>query len=231
MFSHLSSSPKRRKRPEIKALTSLRFFAALLIFLLHCSNHELLPQDAFQLFDLSKAVSLFFVLSGFVLTYAYFGNVINFRSFILARFSRIWPVTFAALIFTILLLPPSLYLPSGNSMALNSFSLAANILCIQSLIPVPDYFFGFNAVSWSISAEIFFYFCFPWLNRQSFSKLIATFVFTVILAFASASSVDYLGISGYNPLLTNSIAWEGIVFINCPFARVYSRSHRMSDFF
>ena len=25
-------------------------------------------------------------------------------------------------------------------MALNSFSLAANILCIQSLIPVPDYF-------------------------------------------------------------------------------------------
>ena len=36
----------------------------------------------------------------------------------------------------------------------------------------------------------------------------------MILAFASASSVDYLGISGYNPLLTNSIAWEGIVYIN-----------------
>ena len=60
-----------RRRPHLNGLTSLRFVAAITIFILHARNHDLIPDSILSSFDLSKSVSLFFVLSGFVISYAY----------------------------------------------------------------------------------------------------------------------------------------------------------------
>ena len=67
MHDTTSSSLLGHFRPQLKYLTGLRFFAALFIFILHASDHGLIAKEFVQNFDLSKAVSFFFMLSGFVL--------------------------------------------------------------------------------------------------------------------------------------------------------------------
>ena len=42
---------------SIEVFDSLRFFAAIFIFILHATNHNLLPATITQYFDLSKSVS------------------------------------------------------------------------------------------------------------------------------------------------------------------------------
>ena len=60
---HSQTHPPIHPRTYFPPLTSLRFFAAFFIFLLHSSNHSLLPSVS-QFIDLSQAVTFFFVLSG-----------------------------------------------------------------------------------------------------------------------------------------------------------------------
>ena len=141
-------------------LTSFRFFAAFFIFLLHASNHKLIPESISQSLDLSRAVSFFFVLSGFVLTHAYKDKNPSFMAFLNARLSRIWPVTVLSILFVFLVLPPNLYLPYSHSVYSPSIVLLSNILCVQSLVPLPTFYFGYNAVCWTISVELFFYIAF-----------------------------------------------------------------------
>ena len=83
-------------RPFINSITSLRFLAAFAIFLLHSSNHGLFPIGVLGGLDLSKAVSFFFCLSGFVLSYNYHGRTIKKSTFFKNRFARLFPSTFVS---------------------------------------------------------------------------------------------------------------------------------------
>ena len=78
---------------QLPALTSLRFFAALAI-VVHHARGLLVAESAIAGFPLDHGVSVFFVLSGFILTYVYreLPNVASVGRFWLARFARIWPV-------------------------------------------------------------------------------------------------------------------------------------------
>ena len=90
-------------RPFIYSLTSLRFLAAFGVLCFHqtmpnkflCDHH--LPGIIGNLFKTGFiGVNLFFVLSGFILTYTHTGegaalNLSN-RDFFAARFARIYPV-------------------------------------------------------------------------------------------------------------------------------------------
>ena len=157
--SAVPDSSRKLKRPHIKSLTSLRFLAALLIFFLHAANHGLISSSYFGSFDLSKSVCFFFVLSGFVLGYAYYDRAFSVRTFYIARFLRVWPATFSALLFVIAFLPRFIYFPNvESSFAYYLLTFVVNILCLQSLIPIPSIFFAFNAVAWRRSAEIVFIF-------------------------------------------------------------------------
>ena len=109
------SEPPAPFRPQLQALTSLRFVAALCIVVLHATNHGLLPQAWAQLLDWSKAVSFFFVLSGFVLTYAYAGRRYALAGFWRARVARIWPAAAVSILVVPLLLPRNLFLPDPAS--------------------------------------------------------------------------------------------------------------------
>jgi len=89
-------------RPSIPALTSLRFFAALVVVLNHYDARQaLLP---FAIFDRGyEAVTFFFVLSGFILTYVHCTGPdlrqlnISSRVFMVARAARILPAYYLAL--------------------------------------------------------------------------------------------------------------------------------------
>ena len=146
----------KHSRSHIPSLTSLRFFAAFSIFIVHARNHNLLPDSFLSSFDLSQAVSFFFVLSGFVITYAYLGRRYSILQFYRLRFARVWPAFLFSTIFAIVLVPRSLYLPASQSLSATILFGFLNLIGLQAWFPIPSVFFSFNAVCWSISVESFF---------------------------------------------------------------------------
>lgn len=154
----------------IKPLTSLRAFFALWVFLSHLSfikDDELLGWLHSFFFEGFLGVSFFFMLSGFVLSYAYSEkiqlNQISKRDYIWARIARIYPLH---LITAIIALPVFLYANLKNGDYLQLLVIPVNISLIQSWIPHRNVYFSLNAPSWSISNEFFFYLLFPYLTLK-----------------------------------------------------------------
>ena len=208
-----------QRSSQLKSLTSLRFFAAIFIFILHATNHNLLPATITQYFDLSKSVSFFFVLSGFVLGYAYHSRTYSLFSFYRARFARVWPVTTFSILLVLFILPRSLYLPEAQFENNLGPILFISILCLQSWFPIPSVFFSFNAVTWSVSVEAFFYACFPFLNKLSFRSLSFLLLSLFAINISTALFVSFSSIPGFASSNLNSFVIEGILYIN-PFYRL-----------
>jgi peptidoglycan/LPS O-acetylase OafA/YrhL len=147
-------------RGRLGALTGLRFFAALWVVLLHCqcTAFRHLPAWCERIRGRGfVAVSLFFVLSGFILTikYASANRETDFRasSFWMARFARIYPVYVLAL-----LLAAPLVFHQGTVTG-RMGSGVANLGLVQAWLPRTVG--RWNLPGWSVSAEAFFYLSFP----------------------------------------------------------------------
>jgi len=206
-------------KPHIHALTSLRFFAALCIVILHAIDHDLLDIPWYQILDLSKAVSFFFVLSGFVLAYAYIKRDYVLSDFYQSRFARIWPATVASVFFVLMILPRATFLPDVNSdWALGSVFFL-NLIGIQSWVPIPAVFFGLNAVTWSISVEASFYGFFPFFSKMKLKLLLYSLGIVCVYGLFAAYCVDSLSIQSFSPQTLNVPVWEGFLYIN-PIARL-----------
>ena len=155
-------------RRRLHALTSLRFFAALAVFLHHTTplRHHGLGWGV--LWEGASGVTFFFVLSGFVLAYGYADRLQGLprgavRRFYVARFARIYPVFF--LTFALAAAPTFVdRLRAGPSAML---PWAFQLTLTQSFLPLVDSFtgklvgIGFDAPAWSLSCEMFFYALFP----------------------------------------------------------------------
>lgn len=149
----------------LPALTGLRFLAALHVVTYHALRPALVdaaPGPAAFLQSGPTAVTLFFVLSGFVLVHAY-GSAPAPRPFLAARMARLVPLYWAAL---------ALALPLGLAARargivddpLGAGSLALVATGLQAW--VPDAALRWNPPAWSLSCELFFYLLFPALVRQ-----------------------------------------------------------------
>ena len=145
---------------SLKALTSIRFFAALHVALYH------LVRPFSKWGPLGPAmengysgVSFFFVLSGFILTYAhaadYERGLADKGRFWIARLARIYPVYFVSLLVAVLLELAALRNP------LHWIALAADFAMMQAWSMRMVNFF--NSGAWTLSCEAFFYFVFPFL--------------------------------------------------------------------
>lgn len=174
---------------QIHSLTSLRFFAAAMIVLGHGGSKSFFSYSI-DLIDLRQAVTFFFVLSGFILNHAYrnfdFSN--GRRSFFSARFSRLYPAYIITALVPLIFLTP----PTG---AIDVLKYVMNLLMLQSWVPLANWYYTLNAVSWSISTEMFFYVAFPFalpFVQRSPAKAVLVSVlivaFTVLLASAAGAS-------------------------------------------
>ena len=149
---------------HLKPLTSLRFFAALWV-ILYTYIHEL--NGAVGIGLLNKGylgVDLFFILSGFILSYVYleaFGKGrFDYAQFVNHRLARIYPLHIATLAFTLLLVGiAALKGVELDRNAANWAALPAHLLLMQAWGAAPTA--SFNHPSWSISAEWFAYLSFP----------------------------------------------------------------------
>lgn len=151
---------------RIESLTSLRFFAALLVLLNHCEflrhSDSILLKNLFDyIFSQGHiAITFFFILSGFIMSLSYSDKIntkkVSYTQFYIARISKLYPLH---LLTFFLALPLVIYSIYKGSDTLNS--LLPNLFLIQSFIPVREYFFSVNAPSWSLSNELFYYLIFP----------------------------------------------------------------------
>lgn len=146
----------------IPSLTGLRFYAALLVFLSHLYlfNYFFGITEGLAYDFLNKlgqlGVSLFFVLSGFVLYMNYLpsgSKKYNLKSFYLARFSRIYPM-FA--LSTLMVLPIEILSPKQEAIWEPLLYHLGLIHCFDAQACS-----ALNSPSWSISVEAFFYLLFP----------------------------------------------------------------------
>lgn len=189
-------------KPEaLPALTSLRFFAAGAIVFFHLGTSGLAPWGAIP--ALANGVSLFFVLSGFILTYNY-GDLTDVRRFYLTRFARIWPLHIATLLMILFLLPRlGLWAADERGFPI----LVTNVLLLQSWVPSGAYAYSFNGVSWSISAELFFYAVFPLLVRVRRVELLVLALALVTLAVVGYGHVFGASSKGSPP----GLSWTHVI--------------------
>jgi len=181
-------------RNELKPLTSLRFVAALLVFVYHAPFTQPFAHDH----ALGQAgVGFFFLLSGFILTYTYSGTLTDGASavrFYIARFARVYP---AYLVSITLALPVVAMYGSlawdKSSPAVRADALAAQVLAVQAWFPREEIYLGINSPAWSISVEAFFYALFPlllWSFGRSFATAGARTVFAMaVMTWACAATV------------------------------------------
>ncbi|ASW00125.1 acyltransferase family protein [Paraburkholderia aromaticivorans] len=167
---------------QINSLTSLRFFAAAMVVVFHTRREF----GYFGLADhlaLTQAVSLFFVLSGYILAHTH--RTITSRSdlfiFYLKRFARIWPLHLAGA-------AAALWLIHFEGGSVRGEDAILNVLLLHAWSSDITTYFSLNGVSWSLSDEAFFYAVFPLLiwrvNATWVVKLAATVLVTAAMLLA-----------------------------------------------
>jgi peptidoglycan/LPS O-acetylase OafA/YrhL len=172
-------------RADLKPLTSLRFVAALLVFVYHAP----LAQPFAHEHALGQAgVGFFFLLSGFILTYTYSGALNTQASvvqFYVARIARVYP---AYLVSIALALPVVAVYGSlawdKSSPGVRVDALVAQVLAVQAWFPREEIYLGINSPAWSISVEAFFYVLFP-LLIGSLARAFATSGARAVFAMAA----------------------------------------------
>ena len=149
-------------RPEIHSLTSLRFLAAFWVFLFHIDMRWPLglPRALTHIVKQGPVgMSLFFILSGFVLAYSFQGQ--SLRGYAWNRFTRIYPVYTLAALLTL----PFIGGRAGDvSAAQVAVLLFTHVLMLQAWFVPLNAYWNFGA-SWSLSVEAFFYALFPFAFR------------------------------------------------------------------
>jgi peptidoglycan/LPS O-acetylase OafA/YrhL len=160
----MPASP-RSVASTIPGLTSLRFFAAFAVVLYHTLPPWTYPGWTF-VWQVTRngatGVSLFFVLSGFILFHVYKEAIASGRfstwDFLSARFARIYPVYVIGLVLAL----PGFGLGAWNTFHFSTDYQQAAIaapLLIQAWIP--NTACHWNCPGWSVSVEGFFYLLFP----------------------------------------------------------------------
>jgi len=162
-------------------LTTSRFFAALSVVLYHGGSKLGILGFLPMLTSGPTAVGYFFVLSGFVMALAYYRPEVrfDFRNYLTARFSRIYPVYILSFVLTCLY-----YLDIMSR--IKPGKILANIFLYQAWFP--RYASSFNIVAWSLSVEVFFYIAFPFL-AIFFKRFSVQQVLWISLGFWAVSQI------------------------------------------
>lgn len=175
---------------QLNALTGIRILAAAAVFLSHLGPLATVPEGIRTFMAAGyNGVTLFFILSGFVLTWSWGSRILPVRgsslwAFFVARFARIYPVYLFALLVAIL---P--YLTSGSG---DRQLMLLHTLTLQPWSSHVDRAFTFNGPAWSIGVEVFLYACFPLVIfilaklRHSKRALLAVATVAILAMFALA---------------------------------------------
>lgn len=172
---------------ELPSLTSLRAFAALLVFVFHLGQWGL-PLHAGYIGYVG--VAFFYVLSGFVLTW---GATLQSGTaqFYFRRVVRIFP-SHLSIWLLVLLLPLLLVPPAPVQVFTNAF-------LIQAWYPDSTLVYSMNGVAWSLSCELAFYLLFPVFVRLASQVSLKTSWITVGFLYGCANLLVLLASRSFGP--------------------------------
>lgn len=183
--------PMNKTHPaEVPGLTGLRFLAAFSVLIAHGAavlmhGHERLGSVPYWVTQASGfGMTLFFVLSGFVIHYNYAGAVTEGRlrgiaAYLWARFARLYPLFLLTLLGYMLVSRRHFDFWTGHPEQFRDAlkALPYFLFSVQSwfYVPIGDTTLiyaigGSSSLTWSISTEWFFYYLYPliaWLIVRS----------------------------------------------------------------
>jgi len=186
-------------RSRLPALTSLRFFAAFHVLMFHSFVMQGLDWAPAWLQQFASigyvAVSMFFVLSGFILIYTYSGTDFNIGHFWRARLARLYPVYLLSLALHGPLFFYAVLKTNDPYWGHFKTHLASTAILVLSMLQAwsPLAALGWNGVAWAVSVEFFFYLIFP--------------VLLVRLARSSNSSLAALAISSWTVIVALDVVY------------------------
>jgi peptidoglycan/LPS O-acetylase OafA/YrhL len=170
---------------HLRSLTGLRIVAAVAVYASHLPPPKGDPGWLYCLQESGYAgVTMFFVLSGFVLTINYFDRLRTGRqawSYAAARIARVYPL------YLVVLGYPAVHMWVAG--ALPRKRLLEHAAALQAWDPNLSVAYGFVAPAWSISVEVFLYATLPILlplvrlADRRLRHLLTCFAVTTILLF------------------------------------------------
>jgi peptidoglycan/LPS O-acetylase OafA/YrhL len=179
-----NSTPSKKVKVFFPNLDGLRAIAAMMVVIAHIEGHKAnFGFERFTLLNLMPlgrmGVTLFFVLSGFLITYLLLvernlRNGIEYKKFYIRRVLRIWPLYFLVLLTGYYIYPRGML----DTSFIFSIFLMPNVAFVIGLPNVID-------PIWSIGVEEQFYLIQPHLLRIRKSK-------NVVIAMAILLLVIYL---------------------------------------
>lgn len=141
------------------ALTGFRAIAAWLVFVYHFFpfNNSPFPTIVNKvIWEFHFGVDLFFVLSGFLITYRYYSQEkINFKKYMVNRFSRIYPMYFLLTIAVFFVG----YFKTNEWDLVKTFEFLTSISMTKALFS--DFFLVGVPQGWTLTLEEIFYFTAP----------------------------------------------------------------------
>jgi len=161
-----AQSSTTTRKPPLPALTGIRTLLAMFIILFHFTPPHL--GLLYPFIDNGYVfVGVFFLISGYVLTYNYADRAKTLvkREFWLARFSRLYPVYLLVLLISIPMVQNE-----WNARSHSEFwqGMILTPLVLQGWSPSVATFW--NTVSWTLTSEIVLYIAFPWLIRAPWPR-------------------------------------------------------------
>lgn len=178
---------KMEKKVYFRNLNTLRFIAALIVLVGHVDQLKNVFGvtewfgASFFLVKAEFGVILFFVLSGFLITYLLLSEIkltgtVEIKSFYIRRALRIWPLYFLTIALAIFVFPfiNFLVFKGYDTTAIwSKLSLKLFFYCIFMPNIVMDFlgFIPYATHSWTIGAEEQFYFIWPVLFKKIKNKL------------------------------------------------------------
>ena len=228
-----SGAPISKIHPDdVPGLTGLRFLAAFAVLIAHgvavlMRGHDTPGSVAYWITQASGfGMTLFFVLSGFVIHYNYAtlvttGRLRGIAAYLWARFARLYPLFLLTLLGYILVSRKHYEFWTGHPEQFHSVlqALPYFLLSVQSWLyrPVGDSTLiyaigGSSSLTWSISTEWFFYFLYPlvaWLilrSRASRSTVVLIVAWCALwIALATAlydhtADINAWAVAHYGPI-------------------------------
>lgn len=178
---------------RLASLTGIRAVAALLVFWHHGAGLYGSHSSGMV------GVSLFYLLSGFVMAWADRDDD-TAALFFRRRIARIYPAYAVAV--TVALLYAA-YARGISPKELLTYTL------LQSWVPDESIYFAASAVFWSLSCEAFFYAVFPLVRR--IVRAVSNRALWMLIAGSGAISVA-VGVAGIGRDATERLTWAVVVF-------------------
>jgi peptidoglycan/LPS O-acetylase OafA/YrhL len=216
---------------ELGPLTGIRFFAAMHIFWFHINamHQAPIPDDSWRYHLLDSlpsgvlnfvehgycSTSLFFILSGFILSYLYVNErkqmTVSLKEFWFARFSRIYPlhiaIVFLLLPIAFFALPPETRLFTVPVDRIVFFLVSGVMSFTLTQAWIPECALTWNFATWALSAIVFCYLVFPWgvkLLAKVQSSMWFGFIALLIVAGLAPSIVHDLIVGEEQPMSFSS---------------------------